>query len=407
MYRGIQASSRTSAPRPWAQAVLKTLAICAAFAVGGCALFGGLRANAVASTAEPPANVAVYLSVRDGDEPITDLSAGNFQLLENGQPLSSTDTGLTLLQRDTVALHRVLLLVDISTAKDAGTRVQLSRGVASFVDAVRKAQAVTVMAFDGSAEPRLVAEYPQGAGDKLERVAALEPMAPKDPSRNLHGAVLHGIKHLDARLMSAKKPIRVGTLVIFTAGPDLAARVQREEAEEKIRNSPHHVLSIIVANEATEPDLGELAKDGLVRAPSVQMAGIGLDEASRKVNALEQQYYLLSYCSPARAGMRRLTIDVKRTTLEGDEQNASAEVDFNAAGFGPGCDPARIPRFASGTAPVSVEPPPGEEAPQQSATDPKAPPKDAPPKDTPPNGQDKAAPPPDLPGYAPLPNKPK
>ncbi len=407
MYRGIQASSQTSAPRLWAQAVQATLAICAAFAAGGCALFGGLRANAVASTAEPPANVAVYLSVRDGDEPITDLSAGNFQLLENGQPLSSTDTGLTLLQRDTVALHRVLLLVDISTAKDAGARVQLSRGVASFVDAVRKAQAVTVMAFDGSAEPRLVAEYPQGAGEKLERVAALEPMAPKDPSRNLHGAVLHGIKHLDARLMSAKKPIRVGTLVIFTAGPDLAARVQREEAEEKIRNSPHHVLTIIVANEATEPDLGELAKDGLVRAPSVQMAGIGLDEASRKVNALEQQYYLLSYCSPARAGMRRLTIDVKRTTLEGDEQNASAEVDFNAAGFGPGCDPLRTPRFASGTAPVSVEPPPGEEVPQQSATDPKAPPKDAPPKDTPPNGQDKAAPPPDLPGYAPLPNKPK
>lgn len=386
----------------WARGLVTVFTLCSAFAAGGCALFGGLRADAVASTAEPPANVAVYLSVRDGKEPITDLSAGNFQLLENGQPLSSTDTGLTLLQRDTVALHRVLLLVDISTAKEAGARVQLSRGVASFVESVRKTQAVTVMAFDGSAEPQLVAEYAQGAGEKLERVAALEPMAPKDPSRNLHGAVLHGIKHLDARLMSAKKPIRVGTLVIFTAGPDLAARVQREEAEEKIRNSPHHVLSIIVANEAQEPDLGELAKDGLYRAPSVQMAGIGLDEAARSVSALEQQYYLLSYCSPARAGMRRLTIDVKRTTLEGEEQTASAEIDFSAAGFGPGCDPQRTPRFASGTAPVSVETPKTDEPPRDPNTAP--PPKDPPPKD---KGNDEAAPPPDLPGYAPLPNKPK
>ena len=301
---------------PWlGHVIIRAIGIVIALTATGCGviggIFGGLKADAVATSAEPPANVAVYLSVRDGSDPITDLSAANFKLLENGQPLSSKTTQLVLLDRDAVALHRVLLLVDVSKAESDGVRRELARGVASFVQSVRKRQAVTVMAFDGRAEPVLVADYPAGTTDKPEPLVFVEP---RDASRNLNGAVMHGIKQLNARLMTAKKPIRVGTLVIFTAGPDLAARVTRAEAEEKIRTSPHHVVAVIVATEDQDVDLGEAAKDGLYRAPSLQMAGIGLDEAARGVNALEQQYYLLSYCSPARAGKRRLSIEVKRTT---------------------------------------------------------------------------------------------
>ncbi|MEZ4225457.1 MAG: hypothetical protein R3B13_31180 [Polyangiaceae bacterium] len=394
-------SQSSTVPLRWLTLAITMLVT--SLGLGGCMLFGGLHADAIAHTAERPANVAVYLSVRDGKDPVTDLAADNFHLSENGQPLGSGDTNLTLLDRRAVAEHRVLLLVDISTAKDAGARRQLARGVAGFVESVKKQQAVTLFAFDGRAEPIFVAEYPQGDGEKVEQVQALEAQTPQDPSRNLHGAAMHAIKQLDARLLSAKKPIRIGTLVIFAAGPDLAARVTREEVEEKIRNSPHHVLTVIVANEEQDADLGDLAKDGLHRAPSVQMAGIGLDEAARRVNALEQQYYLLSYCSPARAGARRLTIDVKRTTLEGSEQSASANVDFDATGFGPGCDSSRVPRFASGTTPVPVQ---GEDPDKPEGTAPKDPGPQKPSGDKPPaKDPDEAAPPPDLPGYAPLPGK--
>ena len=52
-----------------------------AWLVSGCSiLFGGLDVESVASSAAPPSNVAVYLAVSDGKEPVTDLTEQSFHL---------------------------------------------------------------------------------------------------------------------------------------------------------------------------------------------------------------------------------------------------------------------------------------------------------------------------------------
>ena len=96
---------------------------------------------------------------------------------------------------------------------------------------------------------------------------------------------------------------------------------------------------------------------------------------------------------------RRLRVEVQRTTLEGDEQKGSAEVDFDATGFGPGCDPTRPPRFVEQTAtetkpatPADTsQPAPDQHKPDTGTTKPE-----------PKEDDDSIVPPPDKPGFAPL-----
>jgi hypothetical protein len=118
-------------------------------------------------------------------------------------------------------------------------------------------------------------------------------------------------------------------------------------------------------------------------------------------------YYLVSYCSPARAGTRRLRLEVTFATTEGEEKSGSVEQEFDANGFGPGCDPKTPPRFVvntgqdvptvstEGSAPATpaVETPKG----QPAATP------DTKPESEEPEG-DEIVPPPSKPGYAPQTN---
>lgn len=58
-----------------------------------------------------------------------------------------------------------------------------------------------------------------------------------------------------------------------------------------------------------------------------------------------EKYYLVQYCSPARAGERRLRLEVKHTNKEGEEHGGDFEIDFSAKGFRPGCNPNATPRL--------------------------------------------------------------
>jgi len=64
------------------------------------------------------------------------------------------------------------------------------------------------------------------------------------------------------------------------------------------------------------------------------------EAAAARVEAMSNRYYLLGYCSPARAGKHVVRIE---TTANG--KSGSLEYEFDAKGFGPNCDPNRPPAF--------------------------------------------------------------
>ncbi|MCC6904132.1 MAG: hypothetical protein IT377_34510 [Polyangiaceae bacterium] len=369
----------------------------------GCGLFKQLEVDSPGHWVQKPSNVAVHLSVSDGDTPITDLTDQSFAIYENDQLVATEDSKQMLLDRELMAHFRTLLLVDVSSAQDEATRGKVARGVAGFVAALRKTQAVTVYAFDGSADLTSIGDFPKGEAGP-EDLPALAALAPKDTSRNLHGAVQNGIKELGARLMTQQRSVRVGTLVVLTAGPDKAGRQTAEQLQQAVDASPYQFLVVAVGQEASY-DVSAIAKHGTLWAPNLVGVGPTLADAASKVEDLMERHYLLSYCSPARAGVRRVRIEVTRIGTEGDERKGNVEFEIDTTGFTAGCDPSTPPK--GGVPSAKSDKPEGDgKKPDDKKGDGKKP------DDKKGDGKkpddkkgDDIVPPPNKPGYAPTPGK--
>ena len=375
----------------------------------GCGLFKQLEVDSPGNWVQKPSNVAVALSVSDGDTPITDLTEQSFAIYENEQLVSTDDSKQVLLDRELAAHFRTLLLVDMSSAKDEATRTRVARGVASFVEAVRKTQAVSVYAFDGSADLAAIGEFARGEEGPKE-LPALAGYASRDPSRNLNGAVKRGLDELGARLMTQQKSVRIGTLVVVTAGPDKAGRQSAEQLQQAVDGSPYQILVVAVGNENAY-DVSAISRSGTLWAPSLAGLGPTLADAASKVGDLMERHYLLSYCSPARAGVRRVRIEVTRIGTEGDERKGNIEFEIDSTGFGPGCDSSTPPK--AGAAAGAKDDPSGgdgkkpDDKPNEATAgdrkngDKKSGDKKGDGK----QGGDEFVPPPNKPGYAPTPTK--
>jgi hypothetical protein len=378
----------------------------------------------VSVTVEKPSNVAIYLSVSDSGEPISGLTADNFSLFENEQAVPILDSQLTLLERDVAAVHHSVLLVDMSGKLDDEAKRVSARAAAGFVRKVRRTQGVSVFAFDGSSDLVTIGEFERNAKDpgpaELEQLATF---SSRDPSRNLNGALFEGMKRLDGQLMAIKKPVRVGTVVVFTRGPDLAGRVSGEELSKKLDASKYDVIAVGIGK-GEDRWLEEIGRFGVVRAQTPNTVGVALDEAANKVGTARDRYYLLSYCSPSRAGKRWVRVDVKFKKLDGSEREGSLEHEFDATGFTAGCDSKAPPSFAVAQAEIDKaaedlaaeakareeeaskaqekeKPPEKKPRPRAPAKPAARPPSAPPPSAPPPKSDDKIVEPPENPTYEP------
>ena len=326
------------------------LLVLASVWLGGCQyILGGLDIRAVDTSVQSPSNVATYISVMNGDTPVTDLTAGDFQLKENGQPLDAEASQQVLLNAEAVVEHRTLLLLDLSSTEQARP---LSRAAASLVTRLRAQQGVTVYAFDGGQKLELIGGFDRTFDQTAtpEEFESVTDFKPSDGSRNLNGAIVSAIGKLKNILGSSTKPVRVGSLVVFARGPDLAARVSSDLRDEAIAASGFSVYAVGPDTETMDSQLESLGQSGTFRSPDFKSVGIAFENVATALIAKFRSYYLLSYCSPARAGIRRLSVDAMVTETDGTQKKGSWEMDFDSTGFEADCDPKATPRFGTVTA---------------------------------------------------------
>jgi len=322
----------------------------------GCGVFRHVTVEPIAMTTQRPSNVGAYVAVSDADLPLTELMPSNFHVYENGQLVPPEQTELTLLDPNLVAAHQAVLLMDMSAAQTPAARTLAAKAALNFVQKVMPREAVSIFAFDGGESLVQVATLPRG--NAAVTMAALENFTPRDSSRNLNGAVIAGLGKLEALLSATGKVVRVGTLVVFASGPDVAGRVDRDKAHDAVWESRYDVLGVGIGEQADA--IEDLARRGLVRSQSADTLPIAFEEVASKTVEQLEKHYLVSYCSPARAGTRRLRLEVSYTNKEGEEHHGDFETEFSARGFGPGCNPSVTPRFFIAPKPsTGPEPNPG------------------------------------------------
>ncbi|MGD0838864.1 MAG: VWA domain-containing protein [Polyangia bacterium] len=305
----------------------------------GCA---GLRLQMVDRSVQRPSNIAVYFTVDTSrGDPVPDLTPADFHIYEDGEPVSVFESQQTILQPEVAAAHFTLLLVDMSGSVVGSPDVdKVVAGAAAFAQTVGRYQKLGIYAFDGS--PHVTQISPFGGGNPQTTLNAFAGFRPKDPSTNLNGAIIEAIKILDHQMRQSPVPLRFGTLVVFTDGTDRAARVSRDAVHAALGEVDFEVYAIAVGAEINPTEIGNIGRTGTFTSKNPADIRRGFEDIARRIEGFSRRYYLLSYCSPARAGQHDVEIEAVKGVMRGRLQ-----YDFRADGFGPGCDPNRKPAFST------------------------------------------------------------
>ena len=306
----------------------------------GCG--GGLKPVLIDAAYRKPSNVAVYFAVNDSDgEPVADLLASDFNIYEDGKLVSRDESRQSIVNPEVAAVHYTLLLVDMSASVTESDQVdRIVAASTDFATRVEPYQKVAVYAFDGSPHLYEVVPFTESESRASQGLGRLSGFLTKDPSTNLHGAIVQALEKLDRALERAKVPLRFGTLVVFTDGTDRAARVTYQEMIDAIEASEYSLFAIGVGNEIDDTTLSRIGTSGYIRVENAAEIEDGFREIGDRIVRHTRRYYLLSYCSPARAGKHRVTIEAVSKGKKGQ-----LGYDFDATGFGPGCDAAKPPPF--------------------------------------------------------------
>ncbi len=324
-------------------------AVGALLALNGCGLAGTMNVEPVAVSTQKPGNVALFVAVSQHGAGVVGLDKQAFKVFENGVALDNDQVKLTLLPTASAATERVALLVDMSKTLNADDKKALSLSLRTFIVRLRQREAVSLYAFDGSEKGHFITDYakdaraePDEKDTSMERLLAF---SRKDSSSSLYTAVIDGAQKLSASLAAEGRPIQSGTLIVIALNPDLAGRVDDNKVRDFVEKSPHQYFLMTVGPWATSADVSFIGKSGSARAASVNTLKSPLETVASSVDDAYFRNYLVSYCSPARAGTRELRLEVTTRDEQGKKSIGSYDTQFDASGFGPGCNPLVLPHF--------------------------------------------------------------
>lgn len=326
---------------------LSFFALASLATVTGCAS-SGLDLKLIQSTAGKPSNVAVYFAVdRKDGSPVAGLEADDFRIYEDEGLVSEFESKQTILNPEVAAVHYTLLLVDMSgSVVESGQVPAVVQAADAFTQKLDASQKVAVYAFDGSTELYPIVRFTGSEGAAQGGVRALERFQPKDPSTNLHGAVVKGIELLEGELARATPPLRFGTLVVFTDGTDRAGRVSTEQMKKSLDGTSYEVFAIGLGAEISKKELEKIGKSGTAMAENKEQVVAAFEQVAQKIEAHTKRYYLLSYCTPARAGEHEVRIEAHEKDEQGNtKRKGNLRYKFKADSFSPNCDPNTPPSF--------------------------------------------------------------
>lgn len=329
---------------------LRNLGLVSTCLLTACA---SLDVSLINSDTAEPNNVWVFFTVEKNEEPVPSLTAEDFQIYEDGQKVSTFESKQVILNPDVAAVMYTMLLLDMSgSVTESGEADRLVDAAQLFSERVGETQKVAVYAFDGSEDIKSVVRFTEAKGSIDGGLDGLRSYKAKDPSTNLNGAVIQGLKELDEELQKDKRPLKFGTLVVFTDGTDRAGRITKDEMLTELDQEAYanfQIFAIGVGAEIDESELGAIGRDGTELASDEERVREAFEKVAATIEAEAKRFYLLSYCTPARKGEHQVRIEALADRNKNGTPRAkgSLEYGFNAEGFGPPpqCDPERKPKF--------------------------------------------------------------
>jgi hypothetical protein len=302
-----------------------------------------LRIKKIDAAEEKPANVLLFFRVTANDTPVAALQESAFTVKEDDRVIGP-GVDRVIVNPDLRPAQATLVLVDLGGRPSAEELEAMSSAVGGVVDRLGAGRRTAIFALDGVEQPATLAPF--GASvDALKAAAAKIPSyKSRDPSLDLNGGYVAALRALRQATPPSNGP-RIANLVLIARGTDRASRVDLRTVAAELRHAEVDVgrYAIAFGPDAAKMKLDPYAEASLFLAPNADALKDAMSRVADAIDTRGRSFYLLSYCTAARGGQHKLTLDVAR---ERETKKGHVEVDrgsfaylFRADGFGPGCTP--------------------------------------------------------------------
>jgi VWFA-related protein len=274
-------------------------------------------------TAEP-SEVRILLQALDlAGNGVTDLQPSDFEVFEDGEPLSPSESQLSVIKKEGInyKLRTVLLLDNSTSLKD---NIDEVRSAASeFISNKYPEQEIAVLQF--SEQTEALANYTSDADSLLRSIQRYQTGY---SSTDLYGAVIEGASLLKD-VFTADSVIQ-SFMILFTDGRDTQGSHSLTEAVNSVYNKI--VFAVGLGQEIQPAVLNSIGTAGYYPISRVSELNSKFEQIKSEVDKFANSFYLISYKSPKRGDkIHTLMVRIKNNSYNGDGSFVLGT--FNSRGF--------------------------------------------------------------------------
>ena len=286
--------------------------------------------------------------------PILGVEAESFVLTENQSPIPEAESHLQILPRCVGYDFLNILLIDGSGSMLQDGAVQNVVSGAKFFanQVVADEQPLAIYIFDGNPEAELLVDFTTDKST-FGALESLKTRVSTDTSTNLNGSIADALALLDQRFKDSTALHFEGTVTVLTDGEDQASRVSTDGILQAMEATEHSVYAIGLGGGINVDTLSEIGKDGFFQLADLSTISEPFGAIASTLIAASQNYYVIGYCSPKRAGVHGIQLRV-------DGYTGVLNAEFDASKFEGGCDAESIINNATLDAKSCVLSPPWE-----------------------------------------------
>lgn len=271
-------------------------------------------------TASQPSIVTMVQRVSDRltGEPVTSLTVGDFEVLEDGQPIARREAFLDMEPIDDLPYQlKTVLMLDVSSSLTQTDIANVKAAAEQIADNLLERQEIAVYVFDDTV--REVIGFSRDVGAIK---AAIDSITLGGPSTNLFGAVVDGFGRWSNSF--SLDGITHGALVLITDGNDtsglsslqsaLAAKEDRDFfaliVGGAVNTDP--LVQLVLGQEldsVTEADR-TLASRRLLSVDDFGQIDGGLQQVASEVERMTEGLYFLHYATPKRSGIHTVEVSI-------------------------------------------------------------------------------------------------
>ncbi len=273
---------------------------------------------------DDPCFVNIMFQVKNAlNEGVSDLSTDDFEIFEDNQAVSPTESAMNVMKKDAVPYSlKTVLLID-NSASVGSNLAQIKASAKNFVNSIVSKQKIAVYVFSENAV--LIQDF---TNDKTILNNAIDSIPLGYATTDLYGAVIEGVSRWSDYY--SNNNINQGFLVMLTDGSDTQGSHTLSQA--LAARGEKQVYTIGLGSEIDKAALQSLGNAGYFSIDNVTDLTAKFNEIQDNINDLANSFYWLYYMSPKRGDMDH-SLKVAIKSNQSSEASAFVTGNFNSSGF--------------------------------------------------------------------------